>query len=336
MARGLTLSPSERAALQCQAAICAGSSGNARRAQLILLLASGLTWIDIRRRLNCSDSYIARWRARFAAEGIAGLYARHAGRARYKVNDTLEARVLKHTTEHSPADGSRYWSSRKLAAELGGVISHLTVARIWARHGIKPARQATIRKDDAPDFDFNAASADVVGLYLMQPQHAMVLCLITISAEAPGGPTEPQAYRRAGIRALLVAIQARRLNASIKAGTRHTSAGLAAYLADIVAHRPNGSTTHVMADNPSVRAARAMTALESTHPGLRMHFTTTYAAWLHQVERCLTAIERDMRSRDLDPPIPDLKETLIRAMRRLGSRQRGFKWKFAPPAIHLP
>ena len=164
----------------------------------------------------------------------------------------------------------------------------------------------------------------------------MVLCLIAISAAAPGRPTEPQAYRRAGIRALLVAIRPRRLNASIKAGTRHTSAGLAACLADIAAHRPDGSTTHVMADNPSVRAAQAMTALEATYPGLRMHFTTTYAAWLHQVERCLAAIEQDMRSRDLDPPVPDLKERLIRAIQRLGSRQRGFKWKFIPPAIHLP
>ena len=43
--------------------------------------------------------------------------------------------MLAWTTKHKPADGSTHWSSRKLAAELGGAISHMTVARIWAKHG---------------------------------------------------------------------------------------------------------------------------------------------------------------------------------------------------------
>jgi len=43
-------------------------------------------------------------------------------------------------TRRKPADGSTHWSSRKLAAELGGATSHMTVARIWANHGIEPHR----------------------------------------------------------------------------------------------------------------------------------------------------------------------------------------------------
>ena len=113
---------------------------SARHARLILLLAEGLTWARIRAKLDCSDSYIDRWSKRFAADRLAGLFSRHAGRERYKVTDRLEARVLARTTGHTPADGSTHWSSRKLAAELGGGISHMTVARIWAKHGIKPHR----------------------------------------------------------------------------------------------------------------------------------------------------------------------------------------------------
>ncbi|MGB7421129.1 MAG: helix-turn-helix domain-containing protein [Comamonas sp.] len=49
------------------------------------MLADGLTWADIRAKLDCSDSYIDRWSKRFTADRLAGLFARHAGRERYKV-----------------------------------------------------------------------------------------------------------------------------------------------------------------------------------------------------------------------------------------------------------
>src|SRR5258706_6792642 len=110
---------------------------SARRARLILLLAEGRTWAEIRAKIDCSDSYIDRWSKRFIADRPAGLFARHAGRQRYKGTDRLEARVLAHTIKHKPADGSTHWSSRKLAAGLGD-ISPMTVVGIWGKHGIKP------------------------------------------------------------------------------------------------------------------------------------------------------------------------------------------------------
>ena len=135
----MKLTKSERMELQSQAGARNGRADSARHARLILLLADGLTWAEIRAKLDCHDSYIARWSQRFANDRLAGLFARHAGRERYKVTDRIEARVLARTTKHTPADGSTHWSSRKLAAELGD-ISHMTVSRIWAKHGIKPHR----------------------------------------------------------------------------------------------------------------------------------------------------------------------------------------------------
>ena len=37
-----------------------------------MLLAEGLTWAEIRAKLDCSDSFIDRWSKRFAAERLAG------------------------------------------------------------------------------------------------------------------------------------------------------------------------------------------------------------------------------------------------------------------------
>jgi hypothetical protein len=49
----------------------------------------------------------------------------------------LEALVLA-WTERPPRDGSRRWSTRRLGKALG--ISNMTVARIWAKHELKPHR----------------------------------------------------------------------------------------------------------------------------------------------------------------------------------------------------
>ena len=64
-----------------------------------------------------------------------------------------------------PKDGSTHWSTRKLAEELG--ISHMRVARTWAKAGLQPHRLRRYMASDDPDFHKKAA--DVIGLYLKPP-----------------------------------------------------------------------------------------------------------------------------------------------------------------------
>jgi len=59
------------------------------------------------------------------------------GRAAAKRTPALEARILEWTRRPAP-DGSTHWSSRKLAQHLG--VSHMMVARVWQRAGLKPHR----------------------------------------------------------------------------------------------------------------------------------------------------------------------------------------------------
>src|SRR5258708_19856377 len=106
MAKGgvMGLTDSERLELEARAKARTVRADSARRARLILLLAEGRTWAEIRAKIDCSDSYIDRWSKRFIADRLAGLFAPHAGRQRYKVTDPLEARVLARTIKHKPAD----------------------------------------------------------------------------------------------------------------------------------------------------------------------------------------------------------------------------------------
>lgn len=171
----MRLTKGEQMELQRQASSRNGRADASRRARLVLLLAEGRTWAEIRAKLDCADSYISRWSKRFEADRLPGLFARHAGRERYKVTDRLEARVLAWTTKRKPADGSTHWSSRKLAAELDGDISHMTVTRIWAKLRLKPHRLEGCIASNDPDFE--AKAADVMGLYLNPLQHAAVCCV---------------------------------------------------------------------------------------------------------------------------------------------------------------
>src|SRR3989304_8847181 len=107
----MKLTESERMELQRQAGARNGRADSARHARLILLLADGLTWAEVRAKLDCNDSYIDRWSKRFAADRLAGLFARYAGRGRHKVTGRIEARVLARTTRNKPPDGQTNGSS---------------------------------------------------------------------------------------------------------------------------------------------------------------------------------------------------------------------------------
>ncbi|MDH4061914.1 MAG: helix-turn-helix domain-containing protein, partial [Aquincola sp.] len=74
----MNLTEAEVMELQRRANARTARAESARHARLILLLADGLTWAEIRAKLDCSDSYIDRWSKRFAADRLAGLFARYA------------------------------------------------------------------------------------------------------------------------------------------------------------------------------------------------------------------------------------------------------------------
>src|SRR5262249_31725179 len=117
----------------------------------------------LRHQLHCSVEGPIYCRA------LAGLYSRHGGRAARQGSERQEARILQSTTQRKPADGSTHWSSRKLSLALGDV-SHMRVARVWAKHGLQPHRLE--RYMASQDANFENKAADIIGLYLNPPQHA--------------------------------------------------------------------------------------------------------------------------------------------------------------------
>ena len=341
----MKLTNSERMELQRQASTRTGRADSARHARLILLLSEGLTWAEIRAKLDCSDSYIDRWSKRFAVDRLAGLFARYAGRQRYKVTDRIEARVLAWTSKHKPADGSTHWSTRKLAAELGG-ISHMTVSRIWAKHRIKPHRLEGYLTSNDPDFE--AKAADVIGLYLNPPQHAAVFCvdektaIQALDRKDPVLPLSPGRaerhgfeYCRHGTLSLYAAFNTKTGEVLGKTAARHTSAEFVAFLTDLVVNQPKGKEIHVIADNLSAHKTKQVDAFLAEHRNVHLHFTPTYSSWLNQVELWFAKIERDVIARGIFTSVHDLKRKLMRYIRHYNDQPKPVKWKYFDPTRRI-
>ena len=168
----LRITPTERKSLGKIARLRSGRAERVQRARLILMLAAGDTYEVIEKTLGCSSPYITRWKRRFLEARVAGLSSRYRGSKPRIRTAVLEAKILARTRE-SPADGSTHWSTRKLATEFG--VSHMMVARVWARAGLKPHRMQRYMASNDPEFEKKAA--DIIGLYLDPPRHAVVFCL---------------------------------------------------------------------------------------------------------------------------------------------------------------
>lgn len=148
-------------------------AGDAIKARMILMLSFGRSYAEIKKRLQTTAPTISRWKKRFLAQRINGLFeARHPGQKPTVLTPQLQARVLD-ATRRKPKDGSTHWSVRKLARELR--ISKDSVHRIWRTAGIQPHRLERYMASDDPDFETKAA--DIIGLYLDPPRHGAIFCV---------------------------------------------------------------------------------------------------------------------------------------------------------------
>ena len=168
----LELAPEERAELEAMSRSRTLAAGLAQRARIILAIAAGEPYAVLRARLEVSTTTLTRWRKRFEHRRVAGLHdALRSGRGD-RLSPAFEAKVLA-LTQKPPPKPLTHWTTRRLAGRLG--ISHMTVARVWKRAGLKPHRLEHYVA--SPDPDFEQKAADIIGLYLNPPAHAVVLCV---------------------------------------------------------------------------------------------------------------------------------------------------------------
>jgi len=255
----------------------------------------------------------------------------------------MEARILAKTRQRPP-DGSTHWSTRKLGKVLG--ISHVLVLRVWRRAGLQPHRVERYMASDDPDFERKAA--DVIGLYLKPPQHAVVFAadektaiqaLDRLDPVLPLSPGRAERhgfeYYRHGTLSLYAALNTSTGEIIGQTVPRHTSAAFVEFLTDIVASQPRRREIHVIVDNLSAHKTKAVQAFLEQHPHMHLHFTPTYSSWLNQVELWFAKIERDLLARGIFTSIPDLARKIRRYITRYNEDPKPIRWIYSNPAHRI-
>jgi transposase len=313
-------------------------AGDVLRARMILMLAEGRSYAEIKERLQTTAPTIARWKQRFVTQGVHGLLElRHPGQKPTVITPKLQARVLE-ATRRRPKDGSTHWSVRKLARELN--VSKDAVHRIWRTAGVKPHRLERYMASDDPDFESKAA--DIIGLYLNPPQHAAVFCVDEKSAIQaldrldPVLPLSPGRverhgfeYYRHGTLSLYAALDVKTGKVHGKTAARHTSEEFVDFLGQVVALCKPKQEIHIIVDNLSAHKTSKVEAFLEAYPRVKLHFTPTYSSWLNQVEIWFGRIEREVIARGVFTSVKDLSRKLMRYIRAYSKDARPFRWKYS-------
>lgn len=320
-------------------------SGQARIARLLLLLNSGITYTEIQDILSCSPGFIVRWKKRYEADGLSGLFTRHQGRIASPNAPKMEAKILS-WTQRKPTDGSTQWSTRKLAKALG--VHHMLVARTWQKHGIKPHLTESYMFSNDPDFETKAA--DVIGLYLNPPQHAAVFSIDEKSAiqaldrKDPVLPFSPGRverhgfeYYRHGTLSLYAAFDIKSGLIHGKTTERHTSQEFLSFLQDLISTQEPDKEIHIILDNLSAHKTKIVQEYLKENSNLKFHFTPTYSSWLNQVELWFSKIERDLIHRGVFTSKKDLSRKIMKYIKEYNKSPKVVKWKYSNPKkrIHL-
>ena len=344
MGSGLGLSVAERSELESVARSRRLPAARVKRARMLLLLDSGLSWSAVSAQTPCSPDYIRRWKQRFKQERLAGLHARHRGKRPAADAAKLRARILAWTEQHRPADGSTHWSTRKLARELR--TSHMMVARVWAERGLQPHRLEHYMVSDDPEFETKAA--DIIGLYLSPPARAAVFCvdektaiqaLDRLDPVLPLSPGRAERhgfeYYRHGTLSLYAAFNTQSGLVMGRTVARHTSAEFVAFLTDLVANQSKCKEIHIICDNLSAHKTQTVREFLDAHPKVQIHYTPTYSSWLNQVELWFNRIERDVIARGVFTSVTDLKQKLMRYIRLYNKAPKPIKWVYRDPSHRI-
>ena len=114
----LILTAEERHRLDSLAHRSRSAAALARRARIILACAEGSDSKVVARRLHVTPGTVCKWRGRFIARQLDGLYDEPRPGAKRTITDEQVEAVVIRTLETTPG-GATHWSTREMAKAVG-------------------------------------------------------------------------------------------------------------------------------------------------------------------------------------------------------------------------
>jgi transposase len=307
----------------------------ALRSRICLLAHQGQSNRQIAQQLHTSRPTVILWRKRFQEAGVAGLEHEPSRSLHVKRSaESLVKRIVDTTLQTTPADAT-HWSTRTLGRHLG--ISHMTVARVWDRHGLQPHRVRTFKL--SRDKAFVEKFTDVVGLYLNPPDKALVLCvdeksqIQALDRTQPGLPlkkgrcgTMTHDYVRHGTTTLFAALNVLEGTVIGECFSRHRHEEFLKFLRQIDRQTPPGYDLHLIVDNYATHKHPRVKQWLQKHPRFHLHFTPTSSSWLNLVERWFAEITRKRIRRGAFCSVDELITAIQNYIALNNVQPKPFRW----------
>jgi transposase len=307
------------------------------RARITLLAGDGWSSRAIAREVGCARGVVSKWRVRFARDRLAGLAdAPRAGRP--KTYDADADRRILARLDRPPPRGCARWTARLLAEELGDVSDQYVWRFLRAQRIDLAGRTSWCLSDDP---EFAAKAADIVGLYLDPPDHAIVLAVdekpaIQALERAQGylklpngrslhGPAHE--YKRRGTTTLFAALEVATGAIKVKHTKRRRRLEFLDFMNQVVADYPEHEI-HVVLDNLSTHKPKRDLWL-ARHTNVHFHFTPTHASWLNQVEIWFSILSRGALQGASFTSVQDLRRAIDAFIDRYNQHAVPFRWRKA-------
>jgi hypothetical protein len=167
------VSASDRARLEAIVTDRSRQQKHVERARIVLASVVGGLVQQVAAAIGVSRPMVWRWQQCFAEAGVEGLLrdkSRKPGKPPIPAETVARVGALTCTAASHEAT---HWTGRAMARAAG--ISLRSVQRIWRAYQLQPHRIRTFKRSRDPEFA--SKLADVVGLYVDPPAHAVMLSI---------------------------------------------------------------------------------------------------------------------------------------------------------------
>lgn len=306
----------------------------AMRARIVLACAGGLANHVVAARLGVSRQMVCRWRVRFAAQRLDGLYDERRPGTPRTIGDAKVQKVVVDTLEKTPF-GETHWSTRSMAKHAG--LSQSTISRIWRAFALQPHRTETFKLSKDPLLVPKVR--DIVGLYMNPPDHAVVLCvdeksqIQALNRTQPLLPLRPGTperrshdYERHGTTTLFAALDVKTGKVIGQLHRRHRAVEFRKFLERVDFEVPAELQVHVVLDNYGTHKAPTVTRWLGKHPRFQLHFTPTYSSWINQVERWFAKLTDKAIRRGSHGSVRELEAAIHAYLQASNQDPKPFTW----------
>ena len=290
-------------------------------------------------RLGVNQAKVGKWRRRFIAERLDGLFDDPRPGAPRRISDDKFEQIVVRTLEAKLKDATRWstrWSTRSMA-KAAGVSPDTCVGRIWSAFGLKPHLVEYFKLSSDPLFIEKVR--DVVGLYLDPPERAVVPCvdeksqieeLNRAQPILPMMPAVPERrshdYVRQATTSLFAAFDMASGKVIGSLHARHRAVELKKFLERIETAVPANLAVHLILDNHATHKAPVIKRWLERHARFQLHFIPTSSSWLSLVERWFGELTTKKIRRGAHRSVRELEKDIKDWLAHWNEDQKPYVW----------